>query len=238
MAQIRLTRIKHDFYVPLESIDVREYKRSAPCQTNCIKLLISISNMFKKLLKVHKLAPSTNASPKPVSPVSDETESSVLKIVHAGGVVECYYMETPAVKILEKYPSFVLARPEVFRRPWDSVVVRPDKILTPGQKFFLVPLRTVKKLRRRIRKPDREVSVVNSFVSKSSIDVSVDSFSSEKDNFSTKSFCKRSEVSDSSEVSYASRKKTRAKKHVRFVGIEVKHNESHFSPFNDITFPL
>ncbi|KAJ9169910.1 hypothetical protein P3X46_018054 [Hevea brasiliensis] len=49
-----------------------------------------------------------------------------------------YHMAIPAVKILEKYPSYVVVKPEVFRRPWDSVVRRREKILTPGQKFFLV----------------------------------------------------------------------------------------------------
>ncbi|KAK9226253.1 hypothetical protein WN943_011300 [Citrus x changshan-huyou] len=83
-----------------------------------------------------------------------------------GGFVECYYMAIPAVIILEKYPSCILGRREVFRRPWDSVV-RPEELLTLGEKFFLVPRRTVRKLRRRVKKPDghREVSS-NSFASK------------------------------------------------------------------------
>ena len=50
-------------------------------------------------------------------------------------------MAITAARIMEKYPKFLLARPEVFRWPWDSVV-RPDEILTPGQKFFIVPRRT------------------------------------------------------------------------------------------------
>jgi len=83
--------------------------------------------MLKKILKVHKLNPFPR--------------SAVLKIVHAGGNVECYYMAITAARIMEKYPKVLLARPEVFRRPWDSVV-RPDEILTPGQKFFIVPRRT------------------------------------------------------------------------------------------------
>ena len=45
-------------------------------------------------------------------------------------------MAIPAARIMEKYPKFLLARPELFRRPWDSVV-RPDEIFTPGQKFFV-----------------------------------------------------------------------------------------------------
>jgi hypothetical protein len=70
-------------------------------------------------------------------------------------MVECFYMATPAARIMEKYPSFVLARLQVFRQPWDSVV-RPDEILHPGEKFFVVPHRTVRKLKRRINKPSSE----------------------------------------------------------------------------------
>nr|POE61411.1 hypothetical protein CFP56_44037 [Quercus suber] len=66
-------------------------------------------------------------------------------------------MAIPAARIMEKYPKFLLARLEVFRRPWDSVV-RPD------QKFFVVPRRTVRKLQKRIRKPK---ICVNSFMSHS-----------------------------------------------------------------------
>ncbi|KAJ9687061.1 hypothetical protein PVL29_015782 [Vitis rotundifolia] len=89
-----------------------------------------------------------------------------LKIVHPGGVVERYYMAVPAVRIMEAYPSFMVARPEVFRRPWDSVV-HPDEILNPGEKFFVVPRRTLQKLRRRIRRPKGDLPS-NSFSSQSS----------------------------------------------------------------------
>lgn len=148
--------------------------------------------MLDKLLKVHKLTPfgrngaQSKPAPTPAAPPEPEDSPSVLKIVHAGGKVECYYMAIPAVKILEKYPSFVLAKPEVFRRPWDSVV-RPEKILTPGHRFFLVPLRTVHKLRRRIKKPRED---------------------------------------DVSAASSACRKASGIKKHVTFVGVDVKHKAS------------
>ncbi|TYH11044.1 hypothetical protein ES288_A07G227300v1 [Gossypium darwinii] len=127
--------------------------------------------MLNKFLNVRKLAPFySHGRPKPVAQLQQEPRenqgTSALKIVHPGGVVECYYMAIPAVNIMKNYPSSVLARPEVFRRPWDSLV-RSHEILTPGQKFYVVPRHTVRKLRRRIRKPSGEVSV-----SQSSIDVS------------------------------------------------------------------
>jgi len=61
-------------------------------------------------------------------------------------------MAVPAAGIIEKYPGSVLARPDVFRRPWEPLV-RPEEILTPGEKFYIVPHGTVKKLRKRIRRP-------------------------------------------------------------------------------------
>lgn len=90
----------------------------------------------------------------------------ILQIIHAGGVVERHYMAFPASSIIDKYPNFVLARPEIFRQPWDSIVP-PEEILVPGQKYFLVPLRTVKKLRRRLRNPiptSYEISNSNSLI--------------------------------------------------------------------------
>ncbi|KAG6406965.1 hypothetical protein SASPL_129945 [Salvia splendens] len=64
-------------------------------------------------------------------------QSRAIKIVHAGWHTERYYMATTAATIIQKNPSFLLARPEIFRRPWDSVV-RPEEILVPGQKYYVV----------------------------------------------------------------------------------------------------
>ncbi|KAK4437478.1 hypothetical protein Salat_0081700 [Sesamum alatum] len=80
-----------------------------------------------------------------------ERGSRALKIVHAGGHAEYYYMAVPAAMIMEKNPSLIVARPDIFRRPWDSVV-RPEEILSPGHKYYLVPRRTVKKLRSRMKR--------------------------------------------------------------------------------------
>ncbi|KAL0444990.1 UNVERIFIED_CONTAM: hypothetical protein Slati_2221700 [Sesamum latifolium] len=85
----------------------------------------------------------------PSGPVERGSRSRALKIVHAGGHAEYYYMAVPAAMIIEKNPSLILARPDIFRRPWDFVV-RPEEILVPGHKYYLVPRRTVKKLRSRM----------------------------------------------------------------------------------------
>ncbi|KAH0774162.1 hypothetical protein KY290_011299 [Solanum tuberosum] len=91
------------------------------------------------------------------------SSAAALKIIHVGGIAEYYYMATPASRILDKYPSFILAKPEVFRKPWDSVVHK-DEILIPGQKYYVIPQCTLKKLRRRIKKNN------HSFTSQSSQD--------------------------------------------------------------------
>ncbi|KAL8087956.1 hypothetical protein AgCh_037920 [Apium graveolens] len=116
---------------------------------------------------LHKLFGTKVRKPSTDSHSTDE-RSSALKIIHAGGRTDYYFMAIPASRVMEKYPSFILAKPEVFRRPWDSVV-RPEEMLVPGQKFFVVPIRTVKKLKRRIRKPIKD-SFLDLFVSECSID--------------------------------------------------------------------
>ncbi|KAA8524896.1 hypothetical protein F0562_011319 [Nyssa sinensis] len=164
--------------------------------------------------------------PVPVPDVVDEG-SSALKIVHVGGVVELYYMAVPAARIIEKYPSSILARPDVFRRPWESVV-RPEEILTPGQKFFIVPRQTMKKLRRRIRKPNAENPSM-SFLLHLSTDVSAELVSKQKDDeFSSKSFNQQSDSSISTNAIKTKPKpkpkpRTRTRR-VRFLGIDTKHD--------------
>ncbi|CDP14412.1 unnamed protein product [Coffea canephora] len=101
--------------------------------------------MILKIFGARKLAPTP-------TPVAEEGSSAVLKIIHAGGLVELYYMAVPAARIIDKYPSFMLTRPDVFQRPWGAIICR-EEILIPGQKYFLVPPRTLKKLIRRIKKP-------------------------------------------------------------------------------------
>lgn len=88
----------------------------------------------------------------PSRPAIDEDRIlSPLKIIHAGGFVEQYYMAIPASEIMTKYPKSVLARPEVFHKPWDSLV-NPDEILSVGERLYLMPVNTLLKLRRRIRR--------------------------------------------------------------------------------------
>lgn len=84
------------------------------------------------------------------APLMKETKQSALKIVHTGGMVELYFLAVQAFTVMDRYPSCLLARPDIFRRPWKSLV-RGEEILTPVQN--VVPRRTVRKLRRRTEKP-------------------------------------------------------------------------------------
>ncbi|XAR55237.1 hypothetical protein NMG60_11035256 [Bertholletia excelsa] len=182
--------------------------------------------MLKKLFGIRKLNPSTRGqvpvrqNPAPTVP---EERPSALKIIHAGGIVESYYMAVPAKVIMDKYPSFVLARPDVFRRPWDAVV-RSDEILVPGQKFYVVQRQTVKRLRRRIRNPrGSESSTANSFVSQSSSHFSAEIVSRRPDDFSSKSFLRESDISVLSiDTAESSGKIKRQDRHVSFYGLNNK----------------
>ncbi|KAJ7008470.1 hypothetical protein NC653_007212 [Populus alba x Populus x berolinensis] len=199
--------------------------------------------MLEKLLKAHKLSPLARSDlPKPANPMTPEKleiASSALMIIHAGGRVECYLILLKYFGPLTEYPSHALAKPEVFRRPWNSVV-RPEKILTPGQKFLLVPHHAVRKLRRKIGKPSEESSSSSSssvsLTSQASNDVSTDMVSRQNNNdVSSRSFFSESDISTGvsrdSSCSFRSalRKKTGVKKHVRYAGIAVKHKGGHNS---------
>lgn len=178
--------------------------------------------MLNKLFGSRKRKPPFG-SLVPLNPVHhpripvEEKSSSALKIIHAGGTTECYYMAVPASRIMEKYPSLILARPEIFRRPWDSVV-QPDEILVPGQKFLVVPLPTVKKLRRRIRKTPIKDNIASSFVSESS--VSAELVSKQQDELTTtsKSFLIKGNVSKS--IKSKAKNKVGNHHRVSFVGVD------------------
>nr|GMD38561.1 Myeloid-associated differentiation marker-like protein [Ipomoea batatas] len=151
---------------------------------------------------------------------TNNPQSSALKIIHPGGTTEHYYMATPAARIIDEYyPSFILARPDVFRKPWESVVKR-DEILTPGQKFFVVPRQTIKKLRRRSRRIKKGIKVVPSNHASSDQMISLAESSSG-------SFLQRSSI-----IKAASDEKTKQRsrrRRVRFFGVDAVEGSSDFA---------
>ncbi|KAG1335404.1 hypothetical protein COCNU_03G015230 [Cocos nucifera] len=70
-----------------------------------------------------------------------------VKIVYPGGRVELHDRPILAAEILMKNPRCCVTHPDVFRQPW--AVVSPDTVLRLGQKFYVVPISTLRKLRRR-----------------------------------------------------------------------------------------
>lgn len=111
--------------------------------------------ILTKLFNTNKIRLPTCRKPPPSSTPPADNRPMPLRIVHAGGSVECYYMAVPASAIMEKHQKCVLARPDVFHRPWQPLV-RPEDILTPGDKYYVVPRGTLRKLRKRMRRPSSE----------------------------------------------------------------------------------
>ncbi|CAN0862488.1 hypothetical protein LINGRAHAP2_LOCUS8484 [Linum grandiflorum] len=75
-------------------------------------------------------------------------KSKVLRIVYPGGLLELHEKPILAGDIMAKHPKFTVARPEVFRQPLTAVVT-PETKLMLGQKFYMVPASTVRKLQRK-----------------------------------------------------------------------------------------
>lgn len=113
-----------------------------------------------------------------------------VRIIHAGGIVEHYKGAIRANHLMEKYPKMCIARPDVFKQPHESVV-KWDEFLLPGQKFYLVPQSTLKKLR---RKQSKKLQVGDESERKADDEKKADSSEEDTDNsddstaFSSKDF--------------------------------------------------
>ncbi|OMO74216.1 hypothetical protein COLO4_26654 [Corchorus olitorius] len=69
-----------------------------------------------------------------------------VKVVHPGGHVELHDRPVLAAEIICRNPRCVVAHPNVFQQP--SAIVAPETLLIPGQKFYVVPISTIRKLQR------------------------------------------------------------------------------------------
>nr|KYP37934.1 hypothetical protein KK1_040851 [Cajanus cajan] len=89
------------------------------------------------------------------------SKTMLLQIVHAGGHVELHDRPVTAAEIMCRYPRCYVAYPYVFKQPW--AVIEPDGVLALGQKYYVVPKSTIRKLQRlsprRSPSPGREISV-------------------------------------------------------------------------------
>ncbi|KAF8040767.1 hypothetical protein BT93_B2866 [Corymbia citriodora subsp. variegata] len=71
-----------------------------------------------------------------------------VRIIYAGGRIELYQDVIPASYLMDKNPGMCVALPEVFRKPYESIL-NPEEDLVPGRKYFMVPYSTASKLKRK-----------------------------------------------------------------------------------------
>ncbi|KAM3246453.1 hypothetical protein P3L10_008220 [Capsicum annuum] len=75
---------------------------------------------------------------------SRNTKSMYVKIIHPGGHIELHDRPVLATEIISRNPKSWICHPTVFRQPW--AILPPETTLMPGQKFYIVPIRTIKRL--------------------------------------------------------------------------------------------
>ncbi|KAL6005918.1 hypothetical protein ACLOJK_039963 [Asimina triloba] len=77
---------------------------------------------------------------------TNNTKNMLVKIVLPGGLIELHDRPILVAEIMLKYPRCCVTHPHVFRQPW--AVLAPDTALTLGQKFYVLPISTLRKLQR------------------------------------------------------------------------------------------
>lgn len=77
---------------------------------------------------------------------TNSTKPQVVKIVHPGGHAELHDRPVLASEIITRNPRCCVAHPHVFQQPW--AIVSPETTLMPGQKFYVVPIATVRRLQK------------------------------------------------------------------------------------------
>lgn len=77
---------------------------------------------------------------------TNNKNNKVVKIVHPGGHAELHDRPIVAADIIRRNPRCCVAHPNVFQQPW--TIIPPDTTLMPGQKFYVVPLSTIRKLQK------------------------------------------------------------------------------------------
>lgn len=77
---------------------------------------------------------------------TNSTKNLRVKIVHPGGHAELHDRPVLVAEIIRRNPRCCVAHPNVFKQPW--AIVQPDTMLMPGQKVYVVPISTVRKLQK------------------------------------------------------------------------------------------
>ncbi|CAI9754137.1 unnamed protein product [Fraxinus pennsylvanica] len=105
---------------------------------------------MKSSFNHNEMTKSGKVLPKRLLEISErggEDTSRITKgrqIVHPGGHVELHDRPIFASDLLNRNPKCCVTKPTVFRHPWD--IVPPDATLMPGEKYYVVPLSTIRKL--------------------------------------------------------------------------------------------
>ncbi|KAI5337537.1 hypothetical protein L3X38_016808 [Prunus dulcis] len=77
---------------------------------------------------------------------TSSTKKMLVKIVHPGGHVELHDSPLLAAELMLRNPRCCVAHPHIFQQPW--AIVAPDTMLRLGQKYYVVPISTIRKLQR------------------------------------------------------------------------------------------
>ncbi|KAK7261994.1 hypothetical protein RIF29_28321 [Crotalaria pallida] len=90
---------------------------------------------------------------------TNNSKTMLLRIVYPGGHVELHDQPVTAAEIMFRNPRCCVTYPYVFQQPW--TIVAPDTVLMLGQKFYVVPMSTIRKLQglspRSSPSPGREI---------------------------------------------------------------------------------
>ncbi|PWA37692.1 hypothetical protein CTI12_AA589270 [Artemisia annua] len=110
----------------------------------CLDSLFGVRSLDNKEFrnpKVVKDAPLSIGS-------SLNSKEFYVRIVHAGGKEDLYRNPIVVSQLIKRYPGMCFAWPEVFKNPYEAVLSATDMLL-PGQKYLLLPVTTLKKLKKR-----------------------------------------------------------------------------------------
>ncbi|KAI3673695.1 hypothetical protein L6452_39821 [Arctium lappa] len=77
---------------------------------------------------------------------TNSTKNLRVKIVHPGGHAELHDRPVLVAEVIRRNPRCCVAHPNVFKQPW--AIVQPDTMLMPGQKVYIVPITTIRKLQK------------------------------------------------------------------------------------------
>ncbi|KVH99060.1 Protein of unknown function DUF4228 [Cynara cardunculus var. scolymus] len=77
---------------------------------------------------------------------TNSTKNLRVKIVHPGGHAELHDRPVLVAEVIRRNPRCCVAHPNVFKQPW--AIVQPDIMLMPGQKVYIVPISTIRKLQK------------------------------------------------------------------------------------------